>query len=475
MNDGFPTSFELRVKSYPLISDYAALERASLDDVQKIVEDIDGISAFTADKTTAINWHLLSVSILILKRLTLWLSCRKAADLNATAHKESVIAIIDDELNSEDIPENWANILKAAQEANNLSEIKNLCEQISQIAMPLCEEFKDPSRSTSKLDKVIPVRPKLAFVNFKINGKPAKDIETLKAGETSDLEIDLRLNSWPEKALTLLLTPLSIEPKSTFDLPSFEIQKNEAKKEEDGSFRFKLEGRMIINNPQSLAARPYEFNYSADFEPYDRYGSFDVIGHRSLRLEGIDLSSSPISGFSNIDQKIIELRKQLRSINRLSETSMLSTLNFLAALGGISQQALSEADFSSEMDEKLFQKELIKRLRANPTIGEKLEVHPSVGGGISDLSFERIRLELKVDYAGGDYSNRESKNVLQAHQYAVASGKDCCILCTLRPVEQNKVSPRAESMIGWRILDDGSVIFLVTMLCDLPRPSDLSR
>ena len=65
---------------------------------------------------------------------------------------------------------------------------------------------------------------------------------------------------------------------------------------------------MIINNPQSLSARSYEFNYSADFEPSDQYRSFDVIGHRCLRLEGVDLAASPISGFSNIDLKILEIR-----------------------------------------------------------------------------------------------------------------------------------------------------------------------
>lgn len=475
MLESFPSSFDLRVKSYSLINDFTALENTPLNDVQELVSGIESICTFTVDQETATQWHFLSVSILILKRLDLWLKGKKEADIHAKAHKESVEIILDEELASGNIPDNWLCILEDAENVSNRSDLKDLCLQISRIPMPLCEKSKDPSYPRSNLKNIIPEKPQLAFVNFRIDGKPAKNIETLKAEVTYDLEIDLRLNSWPQNALTLLLTPLSIEPHSTFTLPTFEIHKDQSREEKDGSFRFNKKGRMIIHNPQSLAARPYEFNYSADFEPSDHYSSFDVIGHRSLRLEGIDLSSSPISGFQNIDRKIFEVRQWLRSVNRLSQDTMVSSLRLLAALGGVSQQALSDSSFSSDMDEGDFQKELIKRLRANPSVGEKLEVHPSVGGGIADLSFDRIRLELKVDYNGGDYSSREDKNILQAHQYSVASGKECCILCTLRRADQKQVSARAEDMIKFRTLEDGTIIFLVNMLCDLPRPSDLSR
>ncbi len=475
MSDGFPSSFDLRVKSYPLINDFTVLEKTPLNDVQELVSGIEAICAFTVDKETATQWHFLSISILILKRLDLWLKGKKEADIHAQVHKEAVVTILDEELESENIPDNWLCILKEAQNVSSRSGLKDLCLKVSQIPMPLCEKIKDPSYPRSNLKDIIPERPQLAFVNFKIDGKPAKDIETLKAEITYDLEIDLRLNSWPKDALTLLLTPLSIEPRSTFELPDFEIHRDQARAEKDGSFRFNKKGRMIIKNPQSFTARPYEFNYSADFEPSDHYSSFDVIGHRSLRLEGIDLSSLPISGFQNIDRKIIEVRQWLRSVNRLSQNTVLSSLNLLAALGGVSQQALSDSSFSSDMDEDAFQKELIKRLRANPSIGEKLEVHPNVGGGIADLSFDRVRLELKVDYKGRDYPSRENKNILQAHQYSVASGKECCILCTLRRADKKQVSARAEDMIEFRTLQDGTIIFLVRMLCDLPRPSDLSR
>ena len=106
----------------------------------------------------------------------------------------------------------------------------------------------------------------------------------------------------------------------------------------------------------------------------------------------------------------------------------------MAALGGIPQQALSDSAFSSSMNEKSFQAELVKRLRA-------------------------------VDYSGGNYQKRENKNLLQAHQYAVTSGKKVCMLCTLRPANKKEVSQRAEEMIEVRSLEDGSIAFIVKMLC----------
>jgi len=376
MTDGFPSSFDLRVKAYLLINDVPAMDSTPLKDVVALVEDLQSVSDFTVNKKTAKKWHCFSISILLVKRLSLWLKSIKDADAAAIAQKHAVDLIVEEELNSDDMPSDWFNIFTQVKSVRSQPDLIDLLSIISQIPMPLCEEVKRQRSGPINVRDAIPERPKLAFVNFRIDGKPAKSIETLKAGVTYDLELDLRLNTWPKEAEALLLTPLSLEPKTTFDLPTFDIKKSEVVAEKDGTFKFMKRGRMIINNPQSLSARPYEFNYSADFEPFDRYGSFDVIGHRSLRLEGIDLASTPISGFKNIDQKVLEVRRQLRTVQRLGQDTVLSSLKLLAALGGISQQALSDSAFSSSMDEKAFQGELVKRLRANPMIGEELEIHP---------------------------------------------------------------------------------------------------
>lgn len=44
-----------------------------------------------------------------------------------------------------------------------------------------------------------------------------------------------------------------------------------------------------------------------------------------------------------------------------------------------------------------FQEEIKKLLRADARIGSQLEEHPRAGGGITDLSFHQIRIELKVE------------------------------------------------------------------------------
>jgi hypothetical protein len=47
------------------------------------------------------------------------------------------------------------------------------------------------------------------------------------------------------------------------------------------------------------------------------------------------------------------------------------------------------------MSEPAFQKEIRQYLRSRPEIGGELDEHPHAAGGITDLSFRGIRLELK--------------------------------------------------------------------------------
>jgi hypothetical protein len=49
------------------------------------------------------------------------------------------------------------------------------------------------------------------------------------------------------------------------------------------------------------------------------------------------------------------------------------------------------------VDESAIQVEVKKFLRSRPNIGSEREEHPHAAGGITDLSFRGLRLELKVE------------------------------------------------------------------------------
>jgi len=74
-----------------------------------------------------------------------------------------------------------------------------------------------------------------------------------------------------------------------------------------------------------------------------------------------------------------------------------NTLVVLQCLGNLAGRALQDALFKGATEEKDFQAQGRDELRRSPTVGEELEEHPASSGGITDLSFRRIRIELKYD------------------------------------------------------------------------------
>lgn len=98
----------------------------------------------------------------------------------------------------------------------------------------------------------------VAFVEFKINGTVAERLHYLRPRETHDLDIAVRVSRWPEGATSLVLSPLSIEPDSTYDLPVFAFDRPET----EPPFLFQQRGRMVLHVPHNLHARPFEFMYT---------------------------------------------------------------------------------------------------------------------------------------------------------------------------------------------------------------------
>jgi hypothetical protein len=67
-----------------------------------------------------------------------------------------------------------------------------------------------------------------------------------------------------------------------------------------------------------------------------------------------------------------------------------------------------------------------------------LEEHPRAAGGITDLSFKGIRLELKSESDKLMTLNDCKKFVGQAASYAVATGKRLAPLCVLDFSKKNR-------------------------------------
>lgn len=355
-------------------------------------------------------------------------------------------------------------------------ELKVVEDRLTSMPLPFSTSVPESStRMRSALDtKENPKRPEIAFVKFDINGAPAKTLDTLAPNVAHDMLLHLRVSNWPENAERLLVEPVSAEPSDCYTLPRFVIHRPDTLV---SPMTFERDGRLILKLAQPVGAKPFEFKYRAVFDPGDT-GYMDLVGHRTLKLESLDPTGHALSGYENIDAKILSIRNQLMSLPGFSEPDLLTTMRLLSGIGNIAGQALQDAVFPIGTKEKAFQKEILKMLRARPDIGSDLEEHPAAGGGFTDLSLDKIRLELKAESDCKPTKEQLSKYANQTAQYVVASGKRVGILCVLDSRTKKEPPVPAESLFMTQEKKLGSdVVTIVTVIIQggLARPSDLSR
>jgi hypothetical protein len=75
--------------------------------------------------------------------------------------------------------------------------------------------------------------------------------------------------------------------------------------------------------------------------------------------------------------------------------------------------------------------EVRKFLRSRPNIGAELEEYPHAAGGITDLSFRGLRLELKLEDRQNIALEACKTYLGQTTSYVGANGKRLGVLCVL--------------------------------------------
>lgn len=362
--------------------------------------------------------------------------------------------------------------IQTAQEPEDLLEIES---KLASTPLPFSVTYPDNGiRVTGAARSSRPKNPEIAFVKFEINGDPAKTIDSLAPNVVHDMALDLRVSNWPATAERLIVEPVSLEPSDCYELPKFVIEKP---KEHSSPTTFGHVGRLILKIGQPLGAKPFEFKYRAVFDPPSS-GFVDLLGHRTLRLESVDPSGNALTGYASIDTKLIDIRRQLKTVPGLLDADIISVMTLLSGLGNLAGQALQSAWFPVGTKEAVFQDEVLKHLRRRSDIGSELEEHPHTGGGITDLSFRQIRLELKAQTDKSPTLESLSKDADQTAHYVVTTGKKVGVLCVLDSSAKSTPPVPAESLfsIQAKHLQSGGIP-IVTLIVQggLPKPSSLSR
>ena len=354
--------------------------------------------------------------------------------------------------------------------------VSKTLRSVATLAMPLAifsDVMKDWRPSAVPANKPKKDQITVAFVEFVIDGRPAQTIHSLQPEQIHDLDLQIRVSSWPANATSLRIRPVSIEPPSTCELPSFEFTAPDG----EPPYLFKRQGRMIVHAPQGLNARPLEFIYAAEFESVGGTPRVVTAGQRELRLDGMPASQA-MTGYDSIDHKILQIREQLRIEPLVPEKELAILLTLLTPLGKLIGQAVQDARYTEPIDERTFQADLQQFLRSDPDIGAALEEQPNVAGGRADLSFEGLRIEVKSESKHRLVPEHCERFVRQAASYTVGTGRRIGLLCVLDCSPKSEPPFPTEDGLFIQMVRAGTTsIHIATCLIqgNLPKPSTLSR
>jgi len=461
----------------------AASGSGSPEGLRNAADAIDEAGPYYGRATTAAVYaafaELLRITSLLMRWRQAVLSAEVDADRFLRAAKEQQKLWVN-EYGEADPARPLQGVAARVAEAATIADAAAICDELAAAPLPV-GIFSDPEPSYghitgSKDIKADEAPPELAvaFLKFSVNGEPAGHIHHLTPGEAHDLEVEVRVSRWPTGATQLILQPVSIEPESAYDFPRFAIPRPEGKP----PFCLRARGRAILKVAQSLQAEPFEFRYTATFDPASAEQPVAVIGQRTLSIEAVDIEKHSLTGYAGVDLKIVEIRNQVRKLGLIPSNDIRNAVTALQTLGNLSGRALQDALYQRCSDEPTFQRDIRGDLRRDPRIGSELEEHPRAGAGITDLSFRGIRIELKYEKHAVLLPADCDKFAEQTLSYVVGTGKRIGLLVVLDNSQKTEAPFPAED--GMRVVikktAQGSVcVIVVLMQGNLARPSDLSR
>lgn len=350
----------------------------------------------------------------------------------------------------------------------------------AQIALPLLPRSRfrgaPPIFDKGRVERAEVV---VAFTSFRIDGKPVRENEPIEPRLLHEFEIDIVVSQWPESAGHLTLDVTTVELPETFAFSPF-VFKRPA--EELPRYRLTEQGRILLKEAQTLGPRPLEFQYRARFENTEGL-TVSVEGQRTLRLRSYDPEKTPETGAPDADRKLLEVADTARQYPGISDEELGHFLRIMSRTAALAVQALADNKFPGQWTESEFQSKAVEFLRSDPRIGTKLQQHAETAAGETDLTFQEMPVELKVEARGEVTPESVVRFADQAIQYAVGNGRRFAVLAVLDTSPKNEAPVPVSNDISFapQIRHNGAPIIAPVLLGtviirgNLPVPSSHSR
>ena len=458
----------------------APLDRSSAGRMRNAAQQASDTSAAFGRAPAAADWSAFAKALEIAACLADWHNAAYTAEPDGDRHVRAAQLQFEALTAAPDLSafgQSLVDRLFSVRGTISVAAVNEVLADLATLKMPVGFVAKPVPVQPPHTAKGRPARPdhlSAAFLEFKIDGREADTIHALRPQQLHDLSLTIRVSRWPEGATSLAITPISLEPQRIWDLPRFDFLPPTG----PPPYIIERRERMILFASQGINARPLEFIYTAEFQPPNRDRAVLVAGQRALRLDGADPTQDPISGWRDIDAKILAIRNELRLTPLVHEDDLGNLLTLLVPIGALMGDAAFEGRYPQPIDEATFQIEFRRALRSKPSIGSALQDQTNVAGGRVDLSFGNIAIELKSERSVRLAPHDCGRFSKQAASYAVGRGSRLALLCILDCSSKTEVGFPVDDGIFVQTVETGaSPVLVVTCLIQggLAKPSSFSR
>ena len=345
--------------------------------------------------------------------------------------------------------------IEAVLEVEQLSDLEEVFARIAEVPVPsYCvaqSQAGQPRQMLEENDEVEsvsePQRPFIIKVMLDVNGSPWSVPQVFQVGQIYDLNARLTVPGWPENA-----ERLEIDYTSTITQDQYNITPLTIDRPSDDSFEeFEKRGSIEFPKAQSLLSEPIDVRLFANFHFPDEDTSpvpATVIGYRELKARVRSRDQEPLlTGYPSLDRRVADIIHEIESIENLSSShreDFIEALRHVANYQGLAAQGGTYRE-GNTIQEDDFQRDLLRHLRG--LLGREVQEAPKQGGGITDIQYRSVTIELKVEKDISERSKLVEKYSGQPTQYSSSVGSTLGITCILDLAEKEKPPASLENEI----------------------------
>jgi hypothetical protein len=453
----------------------AALEQAAAA-IAATVRGVDG------DETARL-WSAYANTLTALAHLVHWLRATRDAEADADRYLRAAKQRAEEayeHLDSGD-PTHSALIvaLQSIQSASDRTTVARALDALRAAALPtpLIEppqaRRRPPSVAVSEEPRPDPVVAAMVFVEE----NPALDLLLIEPNVAYPIRVRASLTDWPQWAQALEIDFLSaLREHASF--PRLRLVRPEP--DEHGLWTAEATGYFTVTVTQLLGAPPISCVLSTRLVAEDKVAETPVAGVSELRVRTLDPTRDDLGGsqtYGTVERMLAELHD-----SDIPHTERVAFARFFAGVvrAGAQMFATRAYPHNVAVSEADFQRDLLTRLSMIPDLAGRVTEGGEIAGGETDLAFEGIVCENKVERTTPPTLATANRYLGQATTYASAGGRRLSILCILDLTTKEEPPAVLANYIGWlepavHGLDDPtfpSRVAVVIVPGNLPLPSD---